>query len=186
MTGFAIGAKPLDICLGAFYFFVLVYYIYMKNSRVILLISLSLVFLVAGLAAGGYFGREAGLNKARSEYQALLDLAYPPPAEEIHRISGTVRAIVGGTIQIDANDPEDYLPHLDNSPRTIVLRRANVSAVTEYVLVDYSNPQENGDPSRASFMLSDLKPGDRIVVESDENIRNAKSFETKLVEQVRF
>lgn len=151
-----------------------------------IIIPLAVIFLVAGLAGGAYLGRGAGLRAARSEYQALLDLAYPPPAAEIHRLSGAVRAVVGGTIQLEANDPEDYLPHLDNSPRKIALRRANVSGATEYVLVDYSKPQANGDPSRASFTLSDLKAGDKIVVESEENIREAKSFETKLVQQVRF
>ncbi|MDP3725328.1 MAG: hypothetical protein Q8R20_02580 [Nanoarchaeota archaeon] len=151
-----------------------------------IIVPVAVVFFVAGLAGGAYFGREAGLKATRSEYQALLDLAYPPPAREIHRISGTVRAIVGGTIQLEANDPEDYLPHLDNSPRKMILKRANVTAVTEYVLVDYSQPEANGDPSRAPFTLSDLKPGDVVVVESDENIREATSFETKLVQQVRF
>lgn len=151
-----------------------------------IIIPIVVVFLIFGFAVGGYFGREVGVNKARVEYQALLDLAYPPPAMEIHQISGTVRAVVGGTIQLDANDLDDYLPHLDNSPRETVLKRANVTAVTEYVLVDYSKPQVNGDPARVPFQLSDLKPGDRIVVESDENIRAAKSFETKLVQQVRF
>ena len=154
------------------------------NYRII--VPVAVVFLVIGIASGGYFGREAGVKKARNEYQALLDLAYPPPAGEIHRISGTVRAVVGGTIQLDANDPEDYLPHLDGSPRKMVAKNANVTAVTEYVLVDYSKPEANGDPSRVPFELSDLKDGDRIVVESDENLREQKSFETKLVQRVRF
>ncbi|OGG40457.1 hypothetical protein A3A21_00495 [Candidatus Jorgensenbacteria bacterium RIFCSPLOWO2_01_FULL_45_25b] len=144
------------------------------------------VSLIVGLGVGGYFGRAIGGREAREEYQALLDLAYPPPVAEIHRISGTVRAIVGATIQLDANDPEDYLPHLDNSPRKTVSKRANITATTEYVFVDYSKPQKNGDPSRAPFALSDLKAGDKIVVESDENIRAKESFTVSLVQQVRF
>ncbi|MEK7479445.1 MAG: hypothetical protein AAB634_02860 [Patescibacteria group bacterium] len=151
-----------------------------------IVIPIAVIFLIAGAAGGGYFGREAGLKKARSEYQALLDLAYPPPALEIHRISGTVRAVVGGTIHLDVNAPEDYLPHLDGSPRKTAVKAANVSGATEYVLVDYSKPQENGDPTRSTFTLEELKPGEQVVVESDENIREAKVFEAKLVQQVRF
>lgn len=178
----------LNLCNSIFCSALVCYTIlYMTNLRTfVLVVVLSAIFLVVGFVIGGYFGREAGVKKARSEYQALLDLAYPPPASEIHRISGTVRDVVGGTIVLDANDPEDYLPHLDNSPRKTVVKRADVSALTEYTLVDYSKPQANGDPSRVSFTLSDLKEGDRIVVESDENIREKKSFETKLVQRVRF
>ncbi len=151
-----------------------------------IIVPVAVVFLIAGAALGGYFGREAGRNAARSEYKALLDLAYPPPAASIHRISGAVRTIAGGTIVLDVNDPEDYLPHVDNSPRKTLTKRANVTAATEYVLVDYSKPQANGDPSRVPFALSDLQIGDRVVVESDENIRETKSFRVKLVQRVRF
>lgn len=158
----------------------------MKNSRTILLIALSLVFLVAGLVAGGYFGRQAGERAAREELQALLDLAYPPAPDTIYRLSGTVDSVVGGTINLNVNDPDDYLPHVDGSPRKTERRRANVRGATKYVLVDYSKPDELGNPTEASFKLAELKAGDTVVVESEENIRDEKAFEVVRVEMVRF
>lgn len=178
--------KKCQIRSASYFVVVLLYYIYMKNSRIILLISLSLVFLVAGLAVGGYFGRQAGERAARAELQALLDLAYPPAPDTIYRLSGTVESVIGGTINLSVNDPDDYLPHVDGSPRKAERRQANVRGATAYALVDYSHPDELGNPTETSFALSDLKAGDTVVVESEENIRDEKVFEVVRVEQVRF
>ncbi|MDP2703748.1 MAG: hypothetical protein Q8P01_00755 [bacterium] len=159
----------------------------MTNLRnLILLIAVSVVFLVVGLAVGGYFGRIAGHNAARAELQALLNLAYPPPPDVLYRLSGTVESVVGGTINLSVNDPDDYLPHVDGAPRQTERRQANVRGATKYALVDYSKPDELGNPTETSFKLADLKAGDTIVVESEENIRDKKVFEVIRVEQVKF
>tara|TARA_Y100000310_G_scaffold246942_1_gene252426 strand:- start:548 stop:1024 length:477 start_codon:yes stop_codon:yes gene_type:complete len=157
------------------------------NSRIILLyVSLALAILIVGLALGGYFGRQAGQSAARGEFRAMLDLAFPPPPQDLQRLSGTVRGVFGGTINIDVSDPDDYLPHLDRSPRNTELRYANVSGITEYILIDYSNPDEIGNASQSNFELPALKKGDQIVVESRENIRDKEEFEVVRVEMVKF
>ncbi len=155
----------------------------MKKTIPILLVVL---FVVAGVALGFYFGQKQGAQKTEETLGALVDQVYPPPPEVMQAMGGTIKNIYGAIIDLEVLDLDDYLPHPDGSPRARELRFASVSGATEIVLVDYTNPQPDGSPTVTPLTLSDLKPGDEVKVISDENIRDTQKFDVTRVEVIRY
>lgn len=145
-----------------------------------------LLIVVVAVAVGFYFGQGKGGQQAEQELKPLVDAAYPPPPEVMHSMGGVVKNIYGARIDLEVTSPDDYLPHLDGSPREKELRLVIVSGATEITFVDYTNPQPDGSPTITPLKLSDLKPGDEIKVISDENIRDAKKFDVTRVEVIRY
>ena len=150
------------------------------------LVPVVVISLLVGLGFGGYFGRDVGYDAARDEFGALLDIAYPPPPQVLYRLSGEVVRVVGGTIHLNVDDPDDYLPHPDGSPRAQELRLVDVRDATELVVIDYQSPDELGNPTGGALELSAIRAGDQLVVESEENIRDAEKFIATRVEKVIF
>lgn len=143
-----------------------------------------ILVLVVTVALGFYFGQDKGEQRAEEELKPLVDAAYPPPPEVMHSVGGVVKGIYGARIDLEVINPDDYLPHMDGSPREKELRLAVVSSATEIVIIDYTNPQSDGDPMVTLIELSDLKPGDEVKVISEENIRDAKKFDVTRVEVI--
>jgi hypothetical protein len=147
------------------------------------------------LIIGAYFlGYRAGTQKiikdnknAEVQYlKSLVDIAFPPPPQEFYSLSGTVKGIYGATINLEIDDPDDYLPHPDGSPRRKQVRFANISSQTKYTLIDFSRLDKNGNPARSSLKLNDIKVGDVITVRSNENIRAAEKFDVTEVELFKY
>ncbi|MGC9602947.1 MAG: hypothetical protein ABSF47_00560 [Minisyncoccia bacterium] len=153
----------------------------MENKRT--LITSSVIFLIIGLLigfwGGNVVGNQSGKADAEKQLLPLVNLAFPKPADDIRSFTGTVKAVVGSTINIEINDPADYLPHLDNSPRTKQLRYANTTPDTKFVTVS------GGKVTVSKISASNLKTGDTITVRSNTNIKDAQRFDVSEVDLVK-
>lgn len=148
----------------------------------------AVAFFVIGCVFGFLFGRLAGMAEQGADIlklKPLIDLAYPQPPANMTSMTGTVQGIYGATIALEVDDPSDYLPHLDNTPRKKLTRSADTSSQTKYVLVDYHKLDFKGNPKITSFTLSDLKVGDVITVRSNQNLRSTEKFDATEVQLVR-
>lgn len=158
-------------------------------KKVLLTLSL-LLLIMAALALGFYFGRQKGTTTAtqavQQKLQPLVELAFPKPPDDIRSLSGVVKGIYGATINLEINDPDDYLPRLDGSPRKKQIRFASVTAATTIVFIDTTQLDVQGNPKITVLPLSDLKIGDNVTVRSDQNIRDERKFDITKVELVKY
>ncbi len=159
-----------------------------NKFKVIIYVLAGILILVIGFIVGFYTGRQNGqmIGEAvgQSQYKALVDLAYPAPAQEIHEISGAVKSINANSVVIVARDPNDYLPHTDGSPFRQITLTANTTASTTIMSVDYSTLDKSGNPKTAIISLNDLKIGQIITVDSNANIRDVSSFDATVIRVV--
>ena len=159
-----------------------------NKFKVIIYILAGILILVIGFIVGFYAGRQNGqaIGEAagQSQYKALVDFAYPAPAQEIHEISGAVKSITANSVTFVARDPNDYLPHTDGSPFRQITLTANTTASTTIMSVDYSTLDKNGNPKTATISLNDLKIGQIITVDSNANIRDVSSFDATVIRVV--
>ncbi len=137
------------------------------------------IFLIVGLVIGFFGGKQTGRNAAEQQLAPLVNLAFPRPADDIRSLTGVVKSIYGATITLEINDPDDYLPHLDGTPRAKQNRSANVTPDTKYVIVT------NGQVSSKTFSSSDIKADDIITVRSEENIRDLETFDVSEVDLIK-
>jgi hypothetical protein len=156
-----------------------------KPIAPVVVVSL-LIGAIAGFYFGNVVGNRAGFTKARVEDAAILDLAFPPPAQELKSLSGTISNVTGGTMTIMVNDPDDYLPHVDGSARDTERRYADAGSKTEFVLIDYTIREASGDPVTTVLSIADFVAGDVVTVRSNDNIRDAERFYVYRVEKVRY
>lgn len=152
------------------------------NKNVFTIIGI--VMLIAGLAAGYFIGDARGAATTESALLPLIETVIPRPPEVMNSLSGTVSGTYGASFSIAVVDPDDYLPRLDGSPKSLESRTVNVSAGTEYALIDYTSIDREGNPRRTPLTLSDLRVGEVVTVWSNENIRDAGSFEASVVQKV--
>ena len=161
-----------------------------NKFKVIIYVLAGILILVIGFIVGFYAGRQNGqaIGEAagQSQYKALVDLAYPAPAQEIHEISGAVKSITANSVTFVARDPNDYLPHTDGSPFRQITLTANTTASTTIMSVDYSTLDKNGNPKTSSLSFSDIKTGMTVTVESADNILTAQSFTVTKVTLVNY
>lgn len=151
--------------------------------------TITIVILAAialALALGLALGRKQGGAEIEQKLSPLVDLAFPKPPDEIKNFSGTITKIYGAIINLEIVDPDDYLPRTDGTPHIKEIRLASISSATEIMLVDYTKPDNRGNPTITPLELSDLKVGDTITVRSDQNIRDAEKFDVTRVELVRY
>jgi hypothetical protein len=135
--------------------------------------------LVVGLLIGFWGGSAWGTQAGKMDLMPLVNFAFPKPSDDVRSFTGTVKAVVGATISLEINAPDDYLPHLDNSPRATETRYANTTPDTKFISIS------NGSVTGKTFSLSDLKTGDIVTVRSSENIRNAQRFDVSEVDLVK-
>lgn len=155
----------------------------MEPNRNTLIVTAAIA-LIAGLAVGYFAGSAQGGAATEKKLMPLIDAAFPPPPSEFFSLTGAVTSIYGAELGLEIDDPDDYLPHLDGSPRAKEMRTAQVSASTAYTLINYARLDQSGNPVRTSFSFGNLKVGEIITVRSAENIRDAASFEATAVERV--
>ena len=145
----------------------------MAKNKIIFII---VIIAVAGLVIGFLAGRQQGVNQSEEKLMPLIDLVYPGPSDEIHSFRGTVQNIYGADIKLEINDPDDYLPHLDKSPRRKEIRTVRTSFTTEFILIDPNQFDEKGNSITTTISLADIKVGDIITVRSDQNIKDLQKF----------
>jgi len=155
----------------------------MKKTAIFLsVIVVCLVLIGIGFYIGNQKGSEQGATAIEEKYKPLLERSYPKPPEVLNSIKGVVKKIAGGTIQMEVNDPEDYLPHADNSPRKTLTRFATVLPSTALVTIDYTS---GTDVKTSPLTLSALKGGMTIFVSTEANIRTSATFDATKIELVK-
>ena len=148
------------------------------------------IFLTAVVLFGGgfYLGRVQGVATIRDEAEKLTNIVetiYPPPPEEMHRMSGEVTERIGAEFTLEFDDPADYLPHLDGSPREKTTRRVMMNAETSVKLFDYTKLDQYGSPAISNADASAVQVGSVVRVETEANIRDEENFLATSVEVVR-
>jgi len=155
----------------------------MKKTAIFLsVIVVCLILIGIGFYAGNRKGSEQGATAAEEKYKPLIERSYPKPPEVLNSIKGVVKKIAGGTIQMEVNDPEDYLPHADNSPRKTLTRFATVLPSTTLVTIDYSS---GANAKTSPLALSSLKEGMTIFATTQANIRTSATFDATKIELVK-
>ncbi len=149
------------------------------------LIIVAILALILGGVIGYFVGQANGKQAAEKKYLPIVNVAFPAPSGVLHNIFGTVTGAYGSTLTIKVNDPNDYLPHLDGSPRATQIRTANAGSNTLYKLIDNTHLDKNGNPTVTSITLADIKPGDKVMVKSPENIFSASSFDVTEVDLIK-
>jgi hypothetical protein len=163
----------------------------MKNSKQLLTLFVIVVLVLAGFFAGMLVGLKRGevrgAAQTRAKLQPIIDMAFPQPPQVLNSAGGVIKDIFGSKINLEINDPDDYLPHPDGSPRKKLMRSVLVSAATKITLVDYTKRDKRGNnPLVAAYRLADLKAGDTVNVKTSENIRNAQEFIANAIELIRY
>lgn len=144
------------------------------------------VSLVAGGVGGFLYGKGAAKGEAMKEVRAILDLAYPPPSENVKTASGVVREVGEGQMKITIDDPMDYLPHIDNSPRKKIDLAVKTTAATEYYLTDYTKFDENGNPKTMKIRLEDFKVGEKVALTADSSVTESGTVTAVKLEITRY
>ncbi|MFH0806232.1 MAG: hypothetical protein V1885_00700 [Candidatus Brennerbacteria bacterium] len=157
----------------------------METNRNVLA-TVGIIGLIVGLAGGYFIGAARGGAAVEQRLAPFLELAFPKPSLNIQSLGGTVTNAYGASFTLEIDNIDDYLPHLDGSPRTKESRTVNVTANTMFTLIDYSSLDARGNPSRTPQTFSSLKVGDTVMVRSDENVRNVGTFDAREVEWVRY
>lgn len=164
-----------------------------KNKKVLLTVGaiiLAAALFIVGFWAGNQTGVQTGTvegaQAAEAKYKPIVNVAFPAPPTVMNKISGTVESVDQNAITLMVNDPNDYLPHLDGSPRATVTKKAIVTPNTTYLLVDYAKLDKNGAATLTNISLSDIKPGDTVTVTSDQNIRTDQTFGVNSVQVSKY
>ncbi|GEM_PF-1237625 len=157
-----------------------------KNILIAGGVLLVIIFFVGGFFIGQSTGRTEGRELGQAQYKSVVETIYPKPPEVINSITGKVTNIYGASIQVEVNDPEDYLPHTDGTPRVKQTRLANTTPDTKYLFVDYTKFDKSGLPTQSNGVFSDIKIGDTVMVESTENILTEKRFDVTKVTLVKY
>ncbi len=155
-----------------------------KNKIAILTVG-SIVVAVAvfliGFWIGNENGKQAGTSATEAKYQPIVNAAFPEPPAVLTQVRTKITSIQGNNLTISMDDPSDYLPHLDNSPKKQVAKTVVIDQNTKIVKLDYSKMNKSGMPLQSSLSVSDLKSGDVVVITTDSNIRTSGSFVAKQI-----
>lgn len=157
-----------------------------KNILITGGVLLVIIFFVGGFFVGQSTGRTEGRRIGETQYKSVVETIYPKPPEVLNSVTGKATNIYGATIEIEINDPKDYLPHTDGTPRTKQTLLANTTPATSYLFVDYTKFDKNGLPTQSGSRFSDIKTGDTVMVESTANILTEKKFDVTKVTLVKY
>lgn len=158
-----------------------------KRTAIILtVVALLLLGVVIGFVIGKKQGESVGQKSVEEKLNPILNIAFPKPPEELLSLDGTIKNIYGATLTLEVNDPDDYLPHPDNSPRKKETRFASLTSATQILLKDFSKIDAQGNPKTTVLKPSDLKVGNAVTVRSAQNIRDAQKFDVTSVEIVKY
>ncbi len=154
-----------------------------KNKKVLTILSLILlvvVIFIVGFWAGNQIGMRTGtaegVQTAEAQYKPLLNVAFPEPPAVLTQTRAKITGIEGSTFTISMDDPNDYLPHLDGSPKKQITKTVVINPGTQIIKLDYSKMDKSGMPLQSPLAISDLKTGDIVTVTTNSNIRTDNTF----------
>lgn len=121
---------------------------------------------------------ERAAKELREKVERELAARYAEAPTVVHGLGGTVLGVFGATIQLDTEDPADYLPHTDGSPRKRVVRFATVTKGTKIVRFREVEllPEGVATTPPTPMRLSDVKVGALVRILSDANLLTAIEF----------
>jgi hypothetical protein len=151
----------------------------MDKKTTFIFVVFVIVALVIGFLAGQWQGGKQGEERASEKFQPIVDAVFPEPPVFVGTLTGAIKGISGATIALEINDLDDFLPHLDGSPRKTEVRFAVVTPDTKL----FSISSQTGIST--TIAPKDLKIGDTITITSAENIRNAERFDAAEVRIVK-
>lgn len=175
-----------------------------KNVQIIIIVLVALVIFcfIVGLNGVSYNrGYSDGQEEAEARYQKKIAEIFPsmPEPEEIFSVFGTIDEIEDKTIvlkieldisnpfeepkietkRIQINDNTEFVKEVEKTSEE--LRREEelfVKALEENIETDIVSPMPFKE---VSLSFSELKKGDRIEVEAEENIKNKVEFFAKKI-----
>jgi hypothetical protein len=154
-----------------------------KTQKTIYFIVGGLILACLIFSLGFYAGKIKGkkmvdleLKEKADSYKKIAETAYPEPPKEIFEIGGTVKEKGKNFLVITTIDPEDYMPHPDGSPYRTLDIKVNVGENTLLKFFDYSKLDANGNPIISQISIENIKLGERVLVKSKVNIKNAVEF----------
>ncbi|MEK7543118.1 MAG: hypothetical protein AAB503_02345 [Patescibacteria group bacterium] len=154
-----------------------------------ILIAVLILVVIGGIAYAWFYllPMQGGNNNIQvtNEQPVVFDVSDPTPQEYIPVLSGVVKSISGSKIELEIDDIEDYLPHTDGTPRLKDTRYVNVSEGTKLMLVNLGKLNAQGSLEEIAIKLSDIKPGARVNVESNVNLRSAKTFDATSIDVIK-
>ncbi len=149
----------------------------MKKTSIVLGVIAIIVLVVAG---GYYLYTTMQAQKAELSQQNEILKYYPKPPDVINNSGGTVTGVFGALVNVEANDPADYLPHTDGTPVKKLTTGLNVTKNTKIAIVTLATGGTTKDGK-----LSDIKAGDEVRYWTDSNIRTTQVVDASLIQIIR-
>ena len=152
----------------------------MKN-KTLLIVTISLII---GGIAGYYWGTEAAARRYSDEitrYQKAIDSVFPPASEEVFSIDGVIKET--GEVYLVIETPSLSKRILPGEEPIMEERKIIVSENTEIIkrnpmVFEFSEEEGTEIPvfKEEKYSFSELKSGDSVIIEAEENIKNESEF----------
>lgn len=139
------------------------------------IVGLAALVIIFGL--GVMLGQSQGRNAVLNSLSPTIKAIYPAPPAVIKSLTGKITNIAGATLSLQVPDPNDYLPHADNSPQATQIRYAVVNQNTVIKSINYQKMDSHGLPQVTILKLTDLKTDETVTVQSNTNIKDAQQFD---------
>lgn len=134
----------------------------LKHSRKIPVILISALLIIASGVAGYFIGKSSQKD-IPGDYQKIIDQLFPEPPKEIFAVSGTIEKISENSVTIRTPKPgKRFLPGEEIEYLELQI---DIGSNTQIYETNIFRPGEEKQIS-----LSELKEGETITAESDENI----------------
>lgn len=155
-------------------------------------ILLYLVMLLIGLLGGKGIGKlraNKEIKKLGKEIEALqknLEMFYPPLPEEIKSISGEIKKVEKNALEVETVMRVSRFPLPEGKEIEKQIKKVKIEKETKIVKIDWGMPipPETPKPKETVLKVEDLKVGDRVIITSEENIKDKKEFKASRVELV--
>lgn len=148
-----------------------------KGFFIILIIGIALIAFAGGL----YSGKKLSQSKI-DEIQKILDY-YFPPIKDLYYATGKITAIEGNLISLEIISPSERFTLPDQEPQKEI-RKVTITDATKIVKREIAPPGSKEPIIEIELDLTDLKTGDRISAEAEENIIDKTEFEAKYIELI--
>lgn len=150
-----------------------------KHKKTVYTIILVAAGLVVGLLIGFLtFGTWANQkqDEQTKKLQDFVNVIVPKPPEVISNVVANIKKIDGNILELEINDPEDYIPHTDGTLQKKIMRTGTIDTTTEITIVNPIKIDAAGKISEKNATIADLKEGDQVTILTDKNIRTETTF----------
>ncbi len=153
-----------------------------NKHRRLLILSVILLVLVVVVALWGKKGKRGSSPYPQNEPPALSALE---PLSSVTSIEGVIKAIAGGAIYVEMPDPVELVSGTANPKK--VTRVALATKNTVIIVTDAELPPslDNSSDATKKYTLADLKIGDRVILQSSNDMRTPESFDVTRIEVIR-